>query len=120
VGGATVSIDGTLTASDYIKLGTSSDDTTSYPKESGRTSQRKPNYYEYTDNTNYVYVRSDGSWIGYTYLDRLNKTQQSVREGSKPWLKEEKSGSSLRSSNIKWSVFAMPGNLKERSAESMT
>ena len=63
VGGATVSIDGTLTASDYIKLGTSSDNTTSYPKESGRTSQRKPNYYEYTDNTNYVYVRSDGSII---------------------------------------------------------
>jgi hypothetical protein len=63
VGGATVSIDGTLTASDYIKLGTSSNDTTSYPKESGRYSQRKPNYYEYTDNTNYVYVRSDGSII---------------------------------------------------------
>ena len=63
VGGATVSIDGTLTASYYIKLGTSSDDITLYPKESGRTSQRKPNYYEYTDNTNYVYVRSDGSII---------------------------------------------------------
>jgi hypothetical protein len=64
VGGATVSIDGTLTASDYIKLGTSPDNTTSYPKESGTASQSKPGYYEYTDNANYVYVKSDGSITG--------------------------------------------------------
>ena len=63
VDGAKVTIDGVLTASNYVKLGTSSDKTMLYEKESAVISQSNPGYYEYSDSVNHVYVKSDGSII---------------------------------------------------------
>jgi hypothetical protein len=61
VGGATVTVNGTLTAADYIMLGISSENSTLFTKESGVQLIGKPDYYEYTDGRNHVYIKSEGS-----------------------------------------------------------
>ena len=61
VGGAEVTINGTLAADEYILLGSKKDKTVSYPKDSGVISTSKPGYYEYSDGSNCVYTASDGS-----------------------------------------------------------
>jgi hypothetical protein len=62
-GSAQVTINGTLTASDYIFLGDTLDSATTILKENGVFSTSKPGFYEYSDGNNFVFVTNDGSIV---------------------------------------------------------